>query len=132
MVTIQGAEVPSLVEQGEDYNGWTYRKWSDGTAECWTQKSFTINVTTAWGSMYTSGTISGSNIAFPTGLFIETPNVQVSLSVRSAGGIIMAPGGAGTNNLATTAQTGIYEIARGTSLSSAQYTINYDVKGRWK
>ena len=33
---------------------------------------------------------------------------------------------------ASMTQTGVYEIARGTSLSNAAYTINYDVKGKWK
>ena len=43
----------------------------------------------------------------------------------------MAPEGAGDNTASTT-QTGVYEIARGTSLSNAAYTINYNVKGKWK
>ena len=81
--------------------------------------------------MYTSGAITGSNISFPSGLFVETPVVNASLLVRSAGGILMAPEGAG-DNIASTTQTGVYEIARGTSLSNAAYTINYNVKGKWK
>lgn len=129
-VTIKGDTVPSIVEQGTS-GIWTYRKWSDGVGECWGKKDFTVNVTSQWGSMYTSGAISGSNISFPYGLFAETPVVNASLLVRSAGGILMAPGGAGSN-IASIDQTGVYEIARGTSLSNAAYTINYDVKGRWK
>lgn len=81
--------------------------------------------------MYTSGSISGSNISFPSNLFVDTPVVNASLLVRSAGGILMAPESAGDNTASIT-QTGVYEIARGTSLSNAAYTINYNVKGRWK
>ena len=81
--------------------------------------------------MYTSGAIFGSNISFPSGLFVETPVVNDSLLVRSAGGILMAPESAG-DNIASITQTGVYEIARGTSLSNAAYTINYNVKGKWK
>ena len=125
-----GKTVPTIQSQGTA-GIWTYRTWSDGTAECWGKKDFTVNVTSAWGSMYTSGAISGSNVSFPFGLFAETPVVNASLLVRSAGGILMAPGGAGSN-IANMDQTGVYEIARGTSLSNAAYTINYDVKGRWK
>lgn len=129
-VTIQGGSVPTILSQGTT-GIWTYRTWADGTAECWGKKDFTVNVTKQWGSMYTSGAISGSNISLPYGLFAETPVVNASLLVRSAGGILMAPESAGDNTASMT-QTGIYEIARGTSLSNAAYTINYDVKGKWK
>lgn len=81
--------------------------------------------------MYTSGAIYGSNITFPSNLFVDTPVVNASLLVRSAGGILMVTEGAGDNTASTT-QTGVYEIARGTSLSNAAYTINYNVKGKWK
>ena len=129
-VSIQGNTVPTIVTQGKS-GIWTYRTWSDGTAECWGKQDFTVNVTSQWGSMYTSGAISESNISFPLGLFAETPVVNASLLVRSAGGILMAPGEA-ESSIASIDQTGVYEIARGTSLSNAAYTINYDVKGRWK
>lgn len=125
-----GKTIPTIQAQGTA-GIWTYRTWSDGTAECWGKKDFTVNVTSQWGNMYTSGAISGSNISFPFGLFAETPIVNASLLVRSAGGILMAPGGAGSN-IANMDQTGVYEIARGTSLSNAQYTINYQVIGKWK
>lgn len=129
-ITVGGRTVPTLVAQGTA-GIWTYRTWSDGTAECWGKKDFTVNVTSQWGSMYTSGAISGSNVSFPFGLFAETPIVNASLLVRSAGGILMAPGGAGSN-IANMDQTGVYEIARGNPLSNAAYTINYQVIGRWK
>jgi hypothetical protein len=125
-----GKTVPTIQAQGTA-GIWTYRTWSDGTAECWGKKDFTVNVTSAWGNMYTSGAIVGSNISFPFGLFAETPIVNASLLVRSAGGILMAPGGAGSN-IANMDQTGVYEIARGTALSNVAYTINYQVIGRWK
>lgn len=81
--------------------------------------------------MYTSGAILGSNISIPSGLFAETPVINASLLVRSAGGILMASEGA-VDKTASKTQTGVYEIARGTSLSNAEYTINYNVKGKWK
>lgn len=132
-VTIQGGSVPTIVAQGTA-GIWTYRTWSDGTAECWGKKdvSVTFPSTANWGGLYTTGAISGSNISFPFGLFAETPVVNASLLIRSSGGILMAPGGAGSN-IANMDQTGVYEIARGSYVSGTQYyTINYDVKGRWK
>ena len=132
-ITAGGNTVPTIVAQGTA-GIWTYRTWSDGTAECWGKKdvSVTFPATANWGGLYTTGAISGSNVSFPYGLFAETPVVNASLLIRSSGGILMAPGGAGSN-IASMDQTGVYEIARGAAVSGAQaYTINYQVIGRWK
>jgi hypothetical protein len=132
-ITAGGNTVPTLVAQGTA-GIWTYRTWSDGTAECWGKKDVSVTFPSSanWGGLYTTGAISGSNISFPFGLFAETPVVNASLLIRSVGGILMAPGG-NDSNKATWDQTGVYEIARGAAVSGTQYyTINYDVKGKWK
>lgn len=130
-VTIQGGSVITIISQGTTTSGWTYRKWSDGVAECWATKTFdNVAVTKAWGNIFTSGAISGSNLTLPTNLFIETPTVNISLATGSLGGIIMASEEA-TTNITSTTNTGALEIVRGTS-STGTFTINYDVKGRWK
>lgn len=132
-ITAGGKTVPTIQAQGTS-GIWTYRTWSDGTAECWGKKDVSVTFPSSanWGGLYTTGAISGSNISFPYGLFAETPTVNASLLVRSAGGILMAPGGAGSN-IANKDQTGVYEIARGASVSGTQYyTINYQVIGKWK
>lgn len=41
---------PMVIEQGTDANGWTYRKWSDGTFDAekeWNIGQYTINTTEA-------------------------------------------------------------------------------------
>ena len=61
-----------VTETGTD-GIWTYRKWSDGTAECWGQYTTTMNFT---GSSGVTGLLVGDvglEIDFPTGLFVETP-----------------------------------------------------------
>lgn len=129
-IYVKGIELPTVIEQGTS-GIWTYRKWSDGTSECWGQKDFYVTFgTSTWGGMYTSGAISGSNVTFPSGLFNSTPNIQASLLTRSIGGILIAPGGAGSN-IASSTQTGVYEICRGNTTSGA-FTICYSVKGTWK
>lgn len=132
-VTIEGASVPTIV--GEGTSGiWTYRKWSDGTAECWGKKDVSVTFPSSanWGGLFTTSAISASNISFPSGLFLETPVITASLLIRSVGGILMAPGGSGSN-IASKDRTGVYEIARGSYVSGSQaFTINYDVKGKWK
>lgn len=143
-VTIQGWEVDRVVEESnseigfyEDANGipqyggfeWSFRKWSSGLLECWCSLPITTNVSTAWGSLYTSGRLIKTNLLFPRE-FVEVPVVTATLAAGYAGGLLMTTGS--SSKPVTTYSAGTLEIARGTSYSNASYTINYMVKGRWK
>lgn len=64
-----------VVEQGTD-GIWTYRKWSDGTAECWGGQSWTISSWSAWNGWYYSTASPTTN--FPTGLFVSAPFLTAS------------------------------------------------------
>lgn len=128
-IKIDGATVPSIEAQGTSGN-WTYRKWSDGVYECWARKQVSaINISTAWGNLYTSGAVSGTNLLFPI-TFTEIPVVNASLTVMSAGAILVPPGG--TSSTTSTTQTGAFEFVRPSTLTGATYTINYQVRGKWK
>lgn len=130
-VTIQEGEVPSILEQGTD-GDWYYRKWSDGVAECWANKEVTVSFpsTANWGVLYTTGAVADSNLSFPF-TFIEIPVVTTTLTVMSAAAILIPPGGTSTKTSRTA--TGAFELARPSAVSgSAVYTINYQVKGKWK
>ena len=73
--------VPMVVEQGTS-GIWTYRKWSDGTAECWAHW-----VTGAFAGTLVNGwycRVHGP-IAFPAGLFKATPYVNFSLTYWNTG-----------------------------------------------
>lgn len=59
----------TIVESGET-DGWTYRKWSNGTAECWKTVEGTPATPVAVGGWYGSYI---QNIALPTGLFTSAP-----------------------------------------------------------
>ena len=66
-------QCPHVVESGTS-GSWTYRKWSDGTAECWrTFTSGAFSPTTSVGGFY-GRALTGN--AFPTGLFISVPVVS--------------------------------------------------------
>lgn len=62
--------IPYVIESGTSGN-WKYRKWSDGTAECWGTHSWTITSWRGWGSTYYS--TAGGGFAYPSGLFNSTP-----------------------------------------------------------
>lgn len=90
-----------VIESGT--NGiWTYRKWSDGTAECWAKIS---EGSITWSNLWTYAYYSGQIVrSFPTNLFQETPIITTS-----------AESNAGLNYITI--------ITAGTSKSQIQYYI---------
>ena len=81
-VVIGGKVVKNhVVEEGTD-GIWHYRKWADGTAECWgTYINEAANVTTTWGSLYES---NGYTVPLPEHLFLEAPQLSVTPASKSA------------------------------------------------
>ena len=125
-VSINGVTMDYIVEQGSK-NSWYYRKWNSGALECWRRLQITTNVSNAWGSLYTSGALSATNLTYPVA-FTEAPILSVSLMPFGTGGLIMATG----NSYGSATATGSYEIARGTTVSNGQFLISYHAYGRYK
>lgn len=119
--------LPKVIESGTD-GIWKYRKWSDGTAECWGKRTGTMGAFTAWGSIF-SQNIDAVN--YPSGLFIEAPIVQAD--VYSAG-LNFVSGTNPDNGAATASKTPNITLVRGTSAtgSSYPYVVDYYAIGRWK
>lgn len=87
------ASVVHIVETGTSGN-WKYRKWSDGTSECWGTFSWNITSWTAWGSDYYS--TSGGNWAYPTGLFNAVPMFTIHGRLSSGDSWLAGAASAGT------------------------------------
>lgn len=79
MATSTLRNLPSIVEQGT-YGVWTYRKWSDGTAECWCKFSVTLtsNAQALGGYSYYR------SIGFPPSFFTEPPIINYSAYIDNA------------------------------------------------
>ena len=123
-----------IVEQGIKTTGsgnstanWVYRKWNSGVAECWCRKHIQTGVSTAWGGLYVSGALPHTNIVWPIN-FTDIPVANITIAPNASGAFLIA---GGSTNLTAT-NTGGYEIARGTSLSSGNFYINYYGIGQWK
>ena len=125
-IQLDGAPLDYIVEQGVK-SSWLYRKWNSGIMECWRRVQVTTNVSTAWGSLYSSGAISATNLTYPYA-FTETPYLTANLMPFGSGGLLMAPG----SQYGSATQTGAFEITRGSSVSNAQYLIAYHAIGKWK
>ena len=127
-VTINGASVPSIVEQ-DTYSGWTYRKWTDGTAECWRNLTIdNVNISTSSaGGWYGSGNLESTNLTFPF-TFKELPSVTVSTMPTGTSWAIVFPG----STAGSTTQTGSFQLLGTSSTTAKSYILSYQVKGRWE
>jgi hypothetical protein len=126
-VSIQGSTINDFVVD-EGFTGiWDYRLWNSGRAECWGSKAITVNVSSQWGGLYTSGALPADNFPFT---FKYPPYLIANLAPQYAGGILMVSGGSGAP--ISTTSTGSYEIARGTALNNGTYGIYYYAFGLWK
>ena len=113
-----------VIESGTD-GIWTYRKWSDGTAECWGRSApVTYTHTTASGYGY----YTSANFDLPTGLF---QTVEVGIADRLQG-----TGSTPSNTLITinvreltTTNFGVW--VQSASTGSQSLAISMYVKGTW-
>lgn len=123
MATSTIKNLPSIVEQGTS-GIWTYRKWSDGTAECWGKTTTTVNITSAWGGIYSGGNASIS-VDYPTNLFISPPTETASYDCSSS---IMQC----YLSTPTATKTRSYQFVRGAAASNQNITIEIYAIGKWK
>lgn len=65
------AMVDFVVEQDKTEDGWEYRKWKDGRAECWMRYPYSIDTEDYFDSGTGWYTYELQEVAFPTGLFLE-------------------------------------------------------------
>lgn len=119
-----GGSVDFVVSEGEA-DGWSWRKWESGIAECWGRFSHTLNCNSGWGSLYE--TSSAFYETFPAGLFTAAPTVSIDWEQTSGGTLLCLEMGAGL----TSSRTQQFYGVRATSGSSTGY-VHVIAKGRWK
>lgn len=115
-----------VIETGAD-SVWRWRKWANGTAECWGWKSGTnaANAWTQWGSLYYSTQIS--ELTYPSGLFVETPYSVSELSGVTADCWLVKSSAVERNG------TPKFYLMRPSNVNVAvNYSISVYACGRWK
>lgn len=110
---------PHIVEQGET-NGWSYRKWSDGTAECWGTFTKTVTIN-AMGSIGRGAIIN--DFTYPTSLFTEPPSILAEVNNSAVWTAI--------ESNSTTKIYGLYLLCH-SAVASKSYTIAIHAIGKWK
>ncbi len=116
-----------VVEQGEK-DGWTYRKWDSGVAECWKTLEHSTTVATAWGSLYVGNATARQNYPFA---FTSKPVEVVSITSGSEMGFLYPErNGNGVNGAYASAR---YNVCALSAISTAAtYYFNFHVIGKWK
>lgn len=78
-------QCPHVVESGTS-GDWAYRKWSDGTAECWkTWVSAPFSPATSVGGFYGRVIPAIGTFSLPSGLFVTAPIMSVNLTEWGSG-----------------------------------------------
>ena len=131
-IYLNGKLIPLISESGTFTSGTStfyYRKWNDGVSEAWghISGSVTIPSSSNFGGLYSSEEISASNITFPEGLFIDRPDVIAQLESRGTVAFLVA-----STTAASATQSGSYQIVQPSYSSYPNYTICYQIRGRWK
>ena len=114
-----------VVEYGVD-NGWEYKKWNSGLAECYKVFTDTGLSYSAWGSGYYA-TVGARTL--PSGLFISVRDYVPTLM---AGNDCWLGSPINSDSTVTTSRIPPIMVLRFTSNSSASATIGYHVYGSWK
>lgn len=112
-----------IVESGTS-GIWKYRKWTDGTAECWGRTAAKNYAVT---SPYVNGWYANlDQITFPSGLFVDAPIVNATRAETGSGAALLFP------SLHTVTSTGFKGFIG--SVSSGTYSVSLSImaKGRWK
>lgn len=112
-----------VVEEGTS-GIWIYRKWNSGTAECFgTQSLGSKAITSAYGHGYYA---SADTINFPSNLFTNTPNIQVTS--RDTAGY-----GTWFNVIINgTSKTAVKGYAWSTTSITTAINVSIHAIGRWK
>ena len=120
VTAIVQAFIPVYITEQGTSNGWDYRKWSDGTMECWRTYSASIAVNTQSSSYggYRSGTLN-----IPTFPVTFTAVPSVTATVNSSGGIWL-------NNVIPTTTGGTFFLSCGSSNDAATRSIAFYVIGK--
>lgn len=112
--------VSYVIESG--YSGrWFYKKWSDGSADCWCYTaSESIACTSQWGSVYYS---AQKTYSLPTGLFIPYPVITATL---------YDGGGLGWVTIATWSESSVTVYVSEPTSTTRSMEICFHVYGKWK
>lgn len=111
-----------VIEEGTS-GIWSYRKWYSGKAECWGKQQYTVDVTSAWGTLFESPTMRES---FITGFFVDTPITTLSVEPL-AYAVMLEYAESGNKD-----RTPVFCAVRPKSQAGVSFNVIYHAHGKWK
>lgn len=113
------------VEETETEGNWHWRKWSDGTSECWGSIPATIDFdgTDAGNVLY--ATKKEWSAAYPEGLFLSAPSCQITPDSDVSLWMIASTAG-------TVAKTPGIKFYKTTQASGVPVILHVTARGAWK
>jgi len=119
----------SIIETGSNANGY-YRKWADGTLECWGTKDLgTFDSNTPWGSLYVTPIFV---LVYPaTFTFIDDVNVSPKITTFQ-GGVTYFLGYIADTSATNMLSFKQFYLIRPDSKTNYSATIGFYAIGRWK
>ena len=116
------------------WNGWTWRKWSSGLAECWTTvKCEGIVCATAFGAVYETAKAYG-DLLYPGDIgFTARPQQHLSVSYTSGLALMLEePFGTKSNTQSGTGSWYFWRPKASTEADSVTAYVDIYAVGRWK
>lgn len=120
------AGIDSIIEQGTKDN-WFYRKYANGTAECWRRATQTVDIETAWGSIFYGNC---EEVEFPFS-FYSAPIVNATVESGYALWLMSWTGEASAGTTLANKPASL-RVARPTAVTGANIIVAYHAIGRWK
>lgn len=114
-----------IVEQGTT-NGWLWRKWNSGIAECWIKLTMEGSFTRTWGSLYEAFPFDPVNYPFA---FVEVPFEFVTPGNNGVGAWVER----NSSDTQSTTLSGTYQLIR-PAKDTTEYTlmVSLYVVGKWQ
>lgn len=119
-----GGNPVSVIEEEGTSGIWTYRKWSNGVAECWGEVTVRASITDAIGVMYMTVT---DYFSWPNALFSAPPRIVQAAPITTAPLLPIIRGGDTTKN-----QFRMYLLYPDIYENIINWVICVEAKGRWK
>lgn len=119
--------VDYIIEQGSS-DGWKYRIWKSGFAECWKTVTVNTKITTTWGSLY-AGATKMSRQAYPEEIWFKEKPQEIA-TVQGASSTVWLVNESAGNGVNNSTHSAIYNVVRPSQVTTAQnYYIHLYVSG---
>ena len=114
----------AIIDHGTT-DGWYWRKFANGTAECWIRITQTVDISTGWGSLFYG---TPQVVKFPfTFAYVPVCNISVEYAEAGNPSVMIA-----SNGRTTTTQAANILLVRPTANNAVPCAVVYHAIGRWK